>query len=145
MFAATCVFLVGWVVATFLISPRTTLMWQIMAGGLGEIFFGGFILIAFHYPLPDRFRWDFWRYIAVIPGSICFVQALVLWRTASKDVSQMPWGSAIGSESDGDMNRLVSNFGWEATDLAEFYLVASYVALAALVATYAYAVVRLKR
>ena len=145
MFGVTCAALVGWVVATFLISPRTTLMWQIMAGGLGEIFFGSFILIAFHFPLPDRFRWDFWRYLAVIPGSLCFVQAFVLWRTASKDVSQMPWGSAIGSESDGDMNRLVNRFGWEATDLAEFYVTAAYVALAALVAAYVHAVIRLRR
>jgi Zn-finger nucleic acid-binding protein len=144
MFGVTCVMTVGWLIATFLISPATTLMWQIMAGGLGEIFFGSFILIAFHFPLPDRFRWDFWRYLAVIPGSICFAQALTLWRKASKDLSQMPWGSAIGAESDGDMNRLVNHFGWNATELAEFYLGAAYVALAALVAAYAYAAYRLR-
>jgi len=145
MFGMTCTMLVGWFVATFLISPNTTLMWQIMAGGLGEIFFGGFILVAFHFPLPDRFRWDFWRYLAVIPGSICFTQAFILWRKASKDVSQMPWGSAIGAESDGDMNRLVNHFGWTATELTDFYLMVAYVAFAAVVATYAYAVFRLSR
>ena len=58
----------------------------------------------------------------------------------------MPWGSAIGSESDGDMNRLVRQFGWNATELAGFYLNVGYLGLTALAAAYAYAVYRfLKR
>jgi hypothetical protein len=67
----------------------------------------------------------------------------MLWRTVSADVSQMPWGSAIGSESDGDMNRLVQQFHWSANDLADLYLTTAYVALTALAATYAYALYRL--
>jgi hypothetical protein len=55
----------------------------------------------------------------------------------------MPWGSAIGSESDGDMNRLVGQFGWNANDLANFYLTTGYLLAAALVAVYLYAAYRL--
>jgi len=117
-------------------------MWQILAGGLGEIVFGAFILVAFHFALPDRFRWDFWRWIAVVPAALCFTQAIVLWRTVSADVSQMPWGSAVGSESDGDMNRLVQVFHWDANDLADFYLSTAYLGLTALVIAYAYAAYR---
>ncbi|MGB5192332.1 MAG: hypothetical protein WBN70_05075, partial [Polyangiales bacterium] len=133
----------AWAIATFLISPTTTLMWQILAGALGEIVFGAFLLLAFHFPLPDRFRWDFWRWVALIPGALCFVHALLLWRTVSADVSQMPWGAAIGAESDGDMNRLVQQFAWDANDLADFYLAIAYGCLAALGVTYAYAAYRL--
>ena len=144
MFAVASAVLGAWAIATFLISPTTTLMWQILAGALGEIVFGGFILVAFHFPLPDRFRWDFWRWVALIPGALCFVHAVLLWRTVSADVSQMPWGAAIGAESDGDMNRLVQQFGWSANDLADFYLAIAYACLTALAATYAYAVYRIR-
>jgi Zn-finger nucleic acid-binding protein len=133
----------AWAVITFVVPPRQTLMWQILSGALGEIVFGGFLLVAFHFPLPDRLRWDFWRWIALVPAALCFTQALMLWRTVSADVSQMPWGSAIGSESDGDMNRLVQQFHWSANDLADLYLTTAYVALTALAATYAYALYRL--
>jgi Zn-finger nucleic acid-binding protein len=136
--------LLAWAVITFVIPPRQTSMWQILSGVLGEIVFGGFLLIAFHFPLPDRLRWDFWRWVALIPAALCFTHALLLWRTVSADVSQMPWGSAIGSESDGDMNRLVQQFGWSANDLADLYLTTAYFALAALAAAYAYALYRFK-
>jgi len=137
--------LAAWAIATFLISPTTTLMWQILAGALGELVFGGFLLVAFHFPLPDRFRWDFWRWLAIIPAGLCFVHAALLWRTVSADVSQMPWGSAVGADSDGDMNRLVQQFGWSANDLADFYLAVAYACLAAVAAAYLYAAYRIKR
>ena len=145
MLGVAVAMLAAWGIATFLISPTTTLMWQILAGALGEILFGAFLLVAFHFPLPDRFRWDFWRWVAIIPGSLCFVHATLLWRTVSADVSQMPWGSAIGADSDGDMNRLVQQFNWSANDLADFYLAVAYACLGALLATYLYAAYRLKR
>ena len=122
MLGSVSAVLLAWAVITFVVPPRQTLMWQILSGALGEIVFGGFLLVAFHFPLPDRLRWDFWRWIALVPAALCFTQALMLWRTVSADVSQMPWGSAIGSESDGDMNRLVQQFHWSANDLADLYL-----------------------
>lgn len=134
----------AWAITTFAISSRTTLMWQILAGGLGEIVFGAFLLIAFHFPLPDRFRWDFWRWVAIVPAALCFTHAALLWRTVAADVSQMPWGSAIGAESDGDMNRLVQQFSWGANDLADFYLAVVYVCATALVGAFLYAAYRLR-
>lgn len=145
MFGVAAVVMAAWALATFFISPTTTLMWQILAGALGEITFGAFLLVSFHFPLPDRLRWDFWRWVALIPSSLCFVHAVGLWRRVSADVSQMPWGSAIGAESDGDMNRLVQQFGWNANALADFYLGTAYVCLAALAVAYAYAAYRLVR
>jgi len=142
MLASASVVTLGWAVATFLIPPSRTLMWQILSGALGELVFGAFILVAFHFALPDRLRWDFWRWIVLIPAGLCFTQATLLWRTVSSDVSQMPWGSAIGSESDGDMNRLVQRHGWTANDLADFYLHVAYLGLAALAIAYTYSAFR---
>jgi len=145
MLSSVSAVLLAWAVITFVVPPRQTLMWQILSGALGEIVFGGFLLVAFHFPLPDRLRWDFWRWIALVPAALCFTQALMLWRTVSADVSQMPWGSAIGSESDGDMNRLVQQFHWSANDLADLYLNAAYVLVTALAIGYGYAVWRFMR
>jgi Zn-finger nucleic acid-binding protein len=145
MLAATGAVLGAWAVITFLVPPSQTLMWQILAGALGELGFAAFLLVGFHFPLPDRFRWDFWRWVAVIPAGLCFAQAMMLWRAASADVSQMPWGSALGSDSDGDMNRLVLQFAWSANELASFYLRVGYFCLGALGIAYAYAAYRLLR
>jgi Zn-finger nucleic acid-binding protein len=142
MFASASVVSLAWAVTTFLVPPTRTLMWQILSGALGELVFGAFLLVAFHFALPDRLRWDFWRWIALIPAGLCFTQATLLWRTVSTDVSQMPWGSAIGSESDGDMNRLVQQFGWNANELADFYLTIAYLGLTALAISYTYAAYR---
>lgn len=142
MLASASVVTLAWAVTTFLIPPTRTLMWQILSGALGELVFGAFILVAFHFALPDRLRWDFWRWIALIPAGLCFTQATMLWRTVSSDVSQMPWGAAIGSESDGDMNRLVQQHGWTANDLADFYLNVAYLGLIALAIAYTYAAYR---
>lgn len=122
--------LMAWAMTTFMIPAPRTRMWQILAGGWGEIVFGAFLLVAFFFPLPDRFRWDFWRWIALWPAALSLTHATSLWRTVAADVSQMPWGSAIGSDSDGDMNRLVQQFSWSANDLAELYLRTAYLSWA---------------
>jgi len=145
MLGSVSVVFVAWAVITFFVPPSQTLMWQIAAGALGELVFGAFLLIAFHFPLPDRVRWDFWRWVALLPAALCFTNAMLLWHRASTDVSQIPWGAAIGSESDGDMNRLVQQFGWRANDLADFYLSVGYLGFAALGAAYGYALYRLVR
>lgn len=145
MFGVAITVLATWALMTFAIPANQTLEWQILSGALGEIVFGSFLLVAFHFPLPDRFRWDFWRWVALLPASLCFVHALLLWRTVSADVSQMPWGSAIGSESDGDMNRLVQQFAWSANDLADLYSSIAQACLVVLAAAYAYAAYRMRR
>jgi hypothetical protein len=107
------------------VSARASLMCQILGGALGEIVLGGFVLVAFHFPLPARLRWDFWRWPALLPGGVCFAHAALTWLAAARDARRIPWGSAIGDESDGDMNRLVNVFEWSAAGLARFYLAAA--------------------
>jgi len=119
------------------VSSRVSGMCQILGGALGEIVLGALVLIAFHFPLPDRLRWDFWRWPALLPGAVCFGHAVLTWVAAAHDARRIPWGSAIGDESDGDMNRLVRDFGWSAAELGRFYLAA--VCLSALVLAAAYA------
>jgi Zn-finger nucleic acid-binding protein len=124
---------------SWLVPARFTLMLQILGGALGELVLAALLLVAFHFPLPDRLRWDFWRWPALAPGSICFVHALLVWIRATGDPSSIPWGSAIGDDSDGDMNRLVRDFGWSAAEIAAFYLRAGLLSTAGLLAAYALA------
>jgi len=130
---------------SWLVPARFTLMLQILGGALGEIALGAFVLVAFHFPLPDRLRWDFWRWPALAPGSICLANALLLWSRAVRDPRQMPWGAAVGDESDGDMNRLVNVFGWRARELASFYLKAAILSVVVLVIAQAWAWYRARR
>lgn len=103
------------------LSARASLFVQIASGALGEIFFGALLLATFHFPLPDRLRWDFWRWFALVPGALSLTQSLRLWFEARHDLNLLPWGSALGSASDGDMNRLVQQFSWRPQDLAALY------------------------
>jgi hypothetical protein len=124
------------------VSARASLMCQILGGGLGEIVLGGLVLVAFHFPLPARLRWDFWRWPALLPGGVCFGHAALTWVAAARDHRRIPWGSAIGDESDGDMNRLVQGFGWSAPELARFYLGAACVSALVIGAAYVLALGR---
>jgi Zn-finger nucleic acid-binding protein len=133
------VLLLAQVGMSWLVPARFTLMLQILGGALGELVLGALLLAAFHFPLPDRLRWDFWRWPALFPGAVCFGQALLVWIRASDDAGSIPWGAAIGDESDGDMNRLVRDFGWSASELASFYLKAGLLSALGFVAAYALA------
>ena len=135
--ALALVLLVVQLGCSWLLPPRSSLMLQILGGALGELVLGALVLIAFHFPLPDRLRWDFWRWPALLPGSVCFGQALLLWIRAERDTRQIPWGAAIGNESDGDMNRLVRDFGWSAAELSSFYLRVAVLCALALALAYA--------
>jgi Zn-finger nucleic acid-binding protein len=143
--AAALLLLISQLSLSWLVPARHTLMLQILGGGLGEIVLGAAALAAFHFPLPDRLRWDFWRWPMLVPAALCFVQALSLWWRVNRDIRQMPWGSAIGDESDGDMYRLVNGFDWSARELASFYLHAAYFSALGLVLAYAWAWYRAAR
>ena len=143
--AAALLLLISQLSLSWLVPARHTLMLQILGGGLGEIVLGAAALAAFHFPLPDRLRWDFWRWPMLVPAALCFVQSLSLWWRVNRDIRQMPWGSAIGDESDGDMYRLVNGFDWSARELAAFYLHAAYWSALGLVLAYAWAWYRAAR
>jgi hypothetical protein len=60
------------------------------------------------------------------------------------DPSAIPWGAALGDEADGDMNRLVRDFGWSTAELVSFYLKAGVLSALGLAAAYALAWRRLR-
>lgn len=127
------------------ISTHQSLMVQILSGNLGEIYLSFLLLIAFHFPLPDAWRWDFWRWLTLPAAGITAAHAGLLWHRGLRDISSLPWGSAIGSESDGDLNRLVNQFDWNAEELTRLYLTHFYLGIALLLLAWIYAFLRFRR
>lgn len=103
----------------------------ILGGVGGEFWISALALAAFHFRVPDRLRWDFFRFIVVIPAATTWCYSVGLWLGIAGGTERMPTGTIFGGSHDngGDLNRLISDYGWSPDGLTQFY-----VALAALTA-----------
>ncbi len=108
-------------IAWLVLSPTRALEAQILGGFLGEIVIAALPLSLYFVRAPREVRWDFWRFFAIVPASLSFTHALVLWTRARADRSLLPWGSVIGNDGDGDLNRLVREFGWSEDGLITLF------------------------
>ncbi|HWO14499.1 MAG TPA: hypothetical protein VNN80_33570 [Polyangiaceae bacterium] len=130
---------------SWLVPARLTRMLQIAGGALGELVLATLVIVGFHFPLPDRLRWDFWRWLALPPAALCLAHAWLTWLAARRDPARIPWGAAIGDQADGDMNRLVFDYGWTAQQLTAFYLRAGVSCALVIAGAYALAWRRTRR
>jgi hypothetical protein len=119
-----CLFVLQ-VLLTFVVSEATSTMWFVFFGAGGELVLSALVVVAFYYPGIDRLRWDFWRFVALVPAAFAFVHAFALWNGVSRGSERIPFGSFLGGEGTGDMERLVAEHGF-----TDHSLVSSYVALA---------------
>jgi hypothetical protein len=126
--------LVVQVLLTFVLNPAQATQWWIFAGQAGAIVLPTLVMLAFYQPIG--WRWDFWRYPAVVLAAIGFVHAMFVWVGVARKTAVMPHGSAVGQESEGDMERLVRTYGWTKESLAHTYLALGLVCLAALAVAY---------
>lgn len=121
--AAMGVFLGLQIYLTWGISVHTARQW-ITFGGLGaEIALSAFFICTFYYRAPRRLRWDFWRYVALVPFAGVFVFQWLLWRRVRKDVDWLPAGSAMTGTRDGssDIDKLLTVHGWTTEGLISTY------------------------
>ena len=107
---------------TFVATADESEMWVVFGGLGGEILLSTLIIVAFYYPAPDRLRWDFWRYVMLVPAAILFCSNALLWQRVRRDVALMPMGAAVGPDSNGDLNRLISDWGWSVEQIGSSYL-----------------------
>ncbi|WP_156819991.1 hypothetical protein [Synechococcus sp. PCC 7336] len=107
-------------------------------GGIGgEFYLSTFLMVCFYFPLPDRLRWDFWRFAFLIVAAGTFCQAFWQWHTIELGLREIPWGSIFGAgDAGGDMNRLNWQHGWSATHIIETYSSLGKFCLLTLVVTY---------
>jgi hypothetical protein len=114
-------------------------------GGLGgELYISAALIVAFYFPLPNRWRWDFWRYPVGILAASTFTDNLILWHSIKRGTADIPWGSLFGGEDDagGDMNRLSLDYDWSNNQIIQTYSALSIICLIAMLAIYAFILLR---
>jgi hypothetical protein len=92
-------------------------------GGVGgEFYLCALLMIAFFFPLPQRFRWEINRFPVNFAAAVTFWNAVFLWQKIDRGQAFIPWGTLLGGEGDagGDMNILV-NYGWSYDRIIDTY------------------------
>jgi len=103
----------------FVVPERSGLEFFILAGGAGQITLSAALICLYPWQAPKGLRWDFWRYPALVLGSLVFVDAFRMWELATTNPLLAPHGSAVGG--DGDLERLKASFGWTEASLINFF------------------------
>lgn len=124
----------------FVVQPTIAMEHVLFGGLLGELLIPCVIFVLYHYELPSKFRWDFWRMIAVFPAALTFFPAFLLWMRARHDALEVPRGGMLG-DGNGDVDRLLSEYGYTLLGLAQWYarvaLLAGFLTLAHLLVRFA--------
>ena len=96
----------------------------IAAGIAGELLLSCLVLIAFYFPLPDRLRWDFFRFVALVPAATGWLGTAALWHAIRRGERPLPMGSILGATGDGsgDLERLIAEYGFTPASITSLYV-----------------------
>lgn len=108
---------------TWMISADTFEMLLSFGGIGGEFYLSTLLLVSFFFPLPEYWRWDFFRYPAVAGAGFTFLGSLWHWRQIDRGLASIPWGSLFGGADHigGDMNQLSIVYGWSDQRIVDTY------------------------
>jgi hypothetical protein len=108
---------------TWVMPNRTKEMLFAFGGIGGEFYLSTFLIACFYFRLPDRWRWDFWRFVVLGIAASSLWKSFWQWHTIQLGLAQIPWGTLFGGQGDagGDMNRLNYDFGWSADQIIQTY------------------------
>lgn len=108
---------------TWLMPNRTWEMLFVFSGVGGEFYLSTFLMASFYFPLPDRWRWDFWRFVVLGIASSSLWRSFWEWHSIRLGLAEVPWGTLLGGQGDarGDMNRLNYDFGWSTDQIIQTY------------------------
>lgn len=109
-------------------------------GGIGgEFYLSTLLIVSFYFPLPEKWRWDFYRYPAVLAAGFVFIGSAWKWHQIESGLQAIPWGTLFGGSGDmgGDMNRLVGH-GWSDRAIIDTYNSLGGACIAAIVGVYLY-------
>jgi Zn-finger nucleic acid-binding protein len=100
-------------VMTWSFSQQKVELWITFGGIGGEFYLSALLMILFYFPMPDRFRWDFWRYGILVIAASTFWENFSFWKRVEGGRERIPWGSILGAgDAGGDMDRLVFQHQW---------------------------------
>jgi hypothetical protein len=103
--------------------PEQTYDTLISFGGVGgEFYLSTLLIVCFYFPLPEKFRWDFWRYLFLLFATYTFTASFSMWHNIKTGAAEIPWGTMLGGQGDagGDMNNL-SSMGWSDAQIVNTY------------------------
>lgn len=117
-------------------------------GGIGgEFYLCTLLIVSFFFPLPEYFRWDIYRYPAVIGAAFTFWGSFGQWKQIKKGAAAIPWGSLWGGadHQGGDMNQLSYTFGWSDQQIINTYNHISALCLITILSIYLYFLIKNQR
>jgi len=134
-------------VMTWRVSDKTKDFWVVFGGVGGEFALSTLLMLAFWVRLPDKFKWGAVRYLFFLIGAAAFLAIWQRWRDIYPGREEIPFGSMINGEDDqnGDMNRLMHEYGWTKFKIRRTYWLLGWWCWAALGATWLVFVLRLDR
>lgn len=130
---------------TWLISADTFDMLLSFGGVGGEIYLSALLMVSFYFPLPEYFRWDFYRFPVVLGAAFCFWGQVWLWQQVPRGKASIPFGSLWGEADHGDMNQLINFHNWTPGDIIGTYSTLTHLCLLAIFAVYGYTLFRQHR
>ncbi len=125
---------------TWVISSDTFDMLLSFGGIGGEFYLSTLLIISFYFPLPANWRWDFFRYPAVLFAGFTFLGSLWQWRQIDRGLADIPWGTLFGGSDHigGDMNQLHIVYGWSDQQIVNTYNGIGSVCAIAIFSVYVY-------
>ena len=130
---------------TWLLPAKSFAMLMAFGGIGGEIYLAALLMVSFYFPLPNYFRWDFYRFPVVVGSAFCFWGQLWLWQQIPRGKASIPFGSLWGETEHGDMNQLANLYGWTPGDIIGTYSAIAHLCLFAIIAVYGYTLFRQHR
>lgn len=121
-----------------LLSDSATMRFILLDGCAAELWLSGFVVLAFYFRAPDRFRWDFFRFLFVPPAMIALVDATRMWHAVETGSEQAPVGSILGTVGDGsgDLERLMDVHGLALSSIVRGYAALSTAVCALVLVVY---------
>lgn len=113
-------------------------------GGVGgEFYLSTLLMLAFYVPLPNKWRWDCWRYPILFLSASTFFNSISFWNQIKRGTIAIPWGTMLNGSGDagGDMNQL-SDMGWSDMQIIQTYVGLGQVCLLILIGFYGFQFLR---
>lgn len=111
-------------ILTWVVNSDTRKFWIIWSGLAGEILLPTLALLMFYFPLPDRVRWDAFRFPVALFAALGWVSSGWFWIRVSQKKLDLPMGSYLDgpNSSQGDLNQLIEVWGWKASEIPSYFL-----------------------
>ncbi len=132
---------------TWMASTDRFMMFLAFGGIGGEFYLSTLLMVSFYFPMPDYWRWEFWRYPVVFGAAFTFWGSVGMWHQIERGRASIPWGSLWGGRehSGGDMNILHLDYGWSDQQIITTYNTLSGLCLTALLSIYFYFLLKQNR